>query len=356
MEARTTAEPRRAWRWLDDRLGIGALRYPVPRHANSVGYTLGGITFVSFVLLTATGIYLGQFYDPGSVEEAHTSVFYISTDAPIGSVVRSLHYWLATIFVVTLVLHLLRTFVSGAFKAPREFTWISGVLMFVLAAGALFTGTVLKGDQEGLEALEHNNEIADFFGGFGFWFSGDFTDSIDQIPRLYISHVTIVPALIVALLALHLMLIKRHGISPRPWGSASEVAAAGRAEERLPFTSHLRHIGLWGLAAVGVALVLTGLWPTGLGAQGVEGIEVTKPPWYFLWLYQPENWWGLNALWIGGALLSVALLAVPLLDRSPERDPRRRKPWMTLAAIVVLGWIVLTILGATTELASHVEM
>lgn len=356
MEARTDAEPRRAWRWLDHRLGIGALRYPVPRHANSLGYTLGGITFVSFVLLTATGIYLGQFYDPGSVEEAHTSVFYISNDAPVGSLVRSLHYWLATLFTVTLALHLLRTFMTGSFKAPRELTWVSGVLLFLLGAGALFTGTVLKADQEAVEALSHNNEIADFFGVFGFWFSSDFTDSIDQLPRLYISHVTIVPALIVALLAVHLMLVKRHGISPRPWGSAAAVAAAERDEARLPFSSHVRHIGLWGLVVAGVALVLSGLLPATLGPQGVEGIEITKPPWYFLWLYQPENWFGLDALWVGGVLLSLALLVVPLLDRSPERDPRRRRLWVAIAALVLVGWTVLTIVGATTEVASHVEM
>ena len=356
METPTTPHSRGAWRWLDQRLGIGGLRYPVPRHANSLAYTLGGITFASFALLLVTGIYLGQFYDPGSVEEAHTSVFYISSEAPIGSLVRSLHYWLATVFTVTLALHLLRTFASGSFKAPREFTWITGVLLFLLGAGALFTGTVLKADQEAVEALSHNNEIADFFGVFGFWFSADFTDAIDQLPRLYISHVTIVPALIVALLALHLMLVKRHGVSPRPWGDATTVAAAERDEQRVAFSSHLRHIGLWGFGVAGVALVLSGLAPAPLGPQGVEGIEITKPPWYFLWLYQPENWFGLDALWVGGALLSLALLLVPLLDRSPERDPRRRRLWVALAAAVLIGWAVLTIVGATTEVVSHVEM
>ena len=356
MNMTDTRGPGGAWRWLDDRLGIGALRYPISRHANSLGYTLGGITFVSFVLLLVTGVYLGQFYDPGSVEEAHTSVFYISDEAAAGSLVRSLHYWLATIFTVTLVLHLLRTFTTGSFKAPRELTWVSGVLLFVLGAGALFTGTVLKADQEAIEALAHNNEIADFFGVFGFWFSSDFTDSIDQLPRLYISHVTIVPALIVGLLAVHLMLVKRHGISPRPWGPAAAVAASERDEERLPFSSHLRHIALWGLIALGVALVLSGLLPAPLGPQGVDGIEITKPPWYFLWLYQPENWFGLDALWIGGALLSIALLAVPLVDRSQEHDPRRRPVLASLAILVLLAFTALTVIGATTEVASHVGM
>jgi quinol-cytochrome oxidoreductase complex cytochrome b subunit len=343
--------------WLDDRLGIGGLRYPVPSHANSLPYTLGGVTLVSFVLLVATGIYLGQFYDPGSVEEAHTSVFAITDDEVFaGGLVRSLHFWLATLFTATLVLHMVRTFVSGAFKAPREFVWVTGVLLFGLAAAALFTGTVLKADQEAVEALEHNNEIADFFGVFGFWFSADFSDAVDPLQRLYIAHVTIVPALIVALVAAHLLLIKRHRMAPLPWGSVAEVAERERQEHPVPFTSHLRHIGKWATVVVGVALVLAGALPAPLGPQGVEGIEITKPPWYFLWLYQPENWFGLNALWMFSAALFVGLLAMPLLDRSPERDPRRRRLWLGLGLAVIVAWVILTIVGATTEVASHVGM
>lgn len=358
MEA--AAAPRRvrrgAWGWLDDRLGLAGLRYPVPEHGNSLAYTLGGITVVSFVLLVATGIYLAQYYDPGSIEQAHASVFYISTEAFVGKLVRSLHYWLAAAFVVTLVLHMVRTFATGAFKAPRELNWVSGVLLFGLGAAALFSGTVLKGDQEAVEALAHNNEIADFFGVFGFWFSADFTDNVGSIERLYIAHVSIVPLLIVGLLAVHMLLIKRHRLSPLPWGSADEVERREREEHPVPFTSHLAHIGLWGLVLLGVTLILSGVFPTGLGPQGAEGIEITKPPWYFLWLYQPENWFGLNALWVFSAVLFVGLLLIPLFDRSRERDPRRRKLMVTLGALVLLGWIVLTIVGATTEVASHVEM
>lgn len=72
--------------------------------------------------------------------------------------------------MVTLVLHIIRTFVTGSFKAPREMTWITGVLLFLMAAGLLFSGTVLKQDQEAIEALGHNLEIADIFGFLGFWF------------------------------------------------------------------------------------------------------------------------------------------------------------------------------------------
>ena len=116
MEAAAPRRPRGLWGWLDDRLGIGGLRYPVPKHANSLAYTLGGITLVSFVLLVVTGIYLAQFYDP-TAEAAHASVAYITDTAFAGALVRSLHYWLASAFVITLILHMVRTFATGAFKA-----------------------------------------------------------------------------------------------------------------------------------------------------------------------------------------------------------------------------------------------
>src|SRR6266540_2863892 len=203
----------RVWGWLADRLGIGGLRYPVPRHANSLAFTLGGITLVSFVLLVITGIYLAQFYDP-TPARAHASITYITDTAFAGALVRSLHYWLSTAFVITLVLHMVRTFVTGSFKAPREFIWITGVALFLLAAGLLFSGTVLKQDQEAIEALAHNNEIADLFGFLGFGFSADFTGNVSVVTRLYIAHVSILPIMAGVVIAIHMLLIKRQRLAP----------------------------------------------------------------------------------------------------------------------------------------------
>jgi len=245
------AHERRAWRWLDDRLGLSGLRYPVPAHANSLAYTLGGITLASFVFLVITGIYLAQFYDP-TPERAHASVVYITDTVFAGELVRSLHYWLSSAFVLTLVLHMVRTFATASFRPPREAIWISGVLLFLLAAGLLFSGTVLKQDQEAVEALEHNKEIADLFGFVGFWFSADFTDNVSIVTRLYVAHVSILPLLVGVVLAVHMLLIKRHRISPLPWDSAT-VRARECDEHSEPFTRNLRHIGAWSLVLLGAA-------------------------------------------------------------------------------------------------------
>jgi quinol-cytochrome oxidoreductase complex cytochrome b subunit len=113
---------------------------------------------------------------------------------------------------------------------------------------------------------------------------------------------------------------------------------------------------MWTFVLLGLVLLLAGLRPAGIGPAGVEGIEITKPPWYFLWLYPWENWLGLKALYLIPAVLVTGLLAIPFLDRSKERDPRRRKLWMALGAAVLLAWLGLTIYGAATVPVSHTGM
>ena len=253
-------------------------------------------------------------------------------------------------------MHMVRTFATASFKAPREFVWITGVLMFLITAGLLFSGTVLKQDQEAVEALAHNAEIADLFGFAGFWFSADFTDSISVVTRQYIAHVSILPIFLGVVLAVHMLLIKRQRLSPLPWGTPDEIKVREQAEHDMPFTSHMAHIGKWTLVLLGAVLLLAGLAPVGLGPIGVEGIEITKPPWYFLWLYPWEDWIGLKALYIIPAIMTVALLAIPFLDRSRERDPRRRKAWMAIAVAALLVWGGLTIYGDVTEPATHTSM
>lgn len=335
---------RGVWGWIDERFGVGGLRYPVPRHANSLAFTLGGITLASFVLLVITGIYLAQYYDPTQAK-AHSSVVFITDNAFAGALIRSLHYWLSTAFVVALVLHMIRTFATASFKAPREGIWITGVVLFLLAAGLLFSGTVLKQDQEAVEALAHNGEIAEIFGFAGFWFSADFTNNV-----------SILPVFVVGVLVVHMLLIKRHRIAPLPWGTPAQVVERERSEPSATFTSHLQHIGLWSLVLLGIVLLLAGLAPAGLGPGGVDGIEITKPPWYFLWLYPWEDWMGLKALYIIPAIFVTGLLAIPFLDRSEERDPRRRLFWMALGALVILALLGLTIYGKVTVPVRHTGM
>src|SRR6266540_5674025 len=331
---------------VDERLGIRAIEYPVPAHANKLAYSLGGLTAFALLILIGTGIVLAQFYNPDPAA-ANESVRHIVQDVALGRWVRGVHFWAAEAMYVLAILHLLRIYFTGSYKRPREANWLIGVAMFALTIGALFTGTVLKWDQEGFEALGHNLEIAKLLGGVGIWFSADFSSSVSILVRLYVAHVSLIPILILGLLVLHALLVKRHKISPLPSNPEATGEPAG------PFTHHLRRIGTLGLALLGVLSVLAVLFPPGVGPTPVEGIEVTRPPWIYWWMFTLENWIGLSGILWGAGVLFALLIAVPFVDRNPRRHWRDRPIAMTAGALVIGFLIVLTILEAVTTPAEH---
>ena len=317
---RSRSRARRAMDVVDERLGIRALEYPVPEHANNLAWSLGGITAASFVVLIGTGILLAQFYSPVP-ESANQSVRDLVTDVWGMRFVRGLHFWAAQAMYVTAALHLIRVFFTGSYKRPREGNWLIGVAMFGLVIFALFTGTVLKWDQEGYEALGHNLEVAELLGGAGLWFSADFSSRVSILVRLYGAHVVVIPGLILVLFTWHALLVKRHHISPHPSLTADDGAEqAPPAEPTEPFTHHLRRIAALGLALTGVLAILAVLIPPAVGPEPVEGIEVTRPPWNFWWMFTLENWWGLPWIAYGGGALFLLLIALPFVDRNPHRS------------------------------------
>lgn len=337
---------RRSLDVIDERLGIDALRYPVPEHANNIAWSLGGLTFVSFVVLLITGVYLAQFYNP-MPEAANQSVRETMSDVWLGSLARGLHYWAAQAMLVLVILHLLRVIFHGSYKRPREGNYLVGVTMFGLVIVGLFTGTVLKWDQEGFEALAHNIESAELLGGLGFWFTAEVAENVPLLVRLNNAHVVIIPGLIIVLLILHALLVKRHGISPHP-----AIPNQGM-EESEPFTHHLRRVTAFGLILVGGLAILAVLRPPVIGPTPVEGIEVTRPPWPFWWMYTLENWFGLPAILWGMGILFALLVLLPFVDRSPRRSWRERPVVLTLTALGVVALVLLTALVTVTSPAAH---
>ena len=341
---------------IDDRLGIRALEYPVPEHANNLAWSLGGITAFSFVILIVTGILLVQFYAPVP-EDANASVRDMVNTVWGMRFVRGLHFWAAQAMYVTAALHLLRVFFTGSYKKPREGNWLIGVAMFGLVIFALFTGTVIKWDQEGFEALGHNTEIADLLGGVGLWFSPDFASRVPILVRLYGAHVVIIPGLIVVLLTLHALLVKYHHISPHPTlptDASGEQAPA--AEPTEPFTHHVRRIAALGLALTGILGILAVLRPPVVGPAPVEGLEITKPPWNFWWMFTLENWIGLSGILYGGGALFLLLVILPFVDRNPKRYWRDRPVAVGIGLFVLVTIATLTVLMAFTTAKTHLGM
>ena len=343
---RGTGIGRRALKALDERLGLDALRYEVPEHANNLGWSLGGVTGYTFVVLVATGMVLVQFYNP-TPEGANQSVRDIMTLVPLGAFVRGVHFWAAQAMYVLAGLHLVRVFTTGSYKRPREANWVIGVAMFGLVIAALFSGTVLKWDQEGFEALAHNLDIAKILGGVGIWFSPGFASNVPILVRLYGAHVVMVPGAIFMLMAVHFLLVKKLKISPHPTNPTEQGEARG------PFTHHIERVAAIGLLVLGVLGVLAIVLPPGVGSVPVEGIEVTKPLWMFYWLFGVENIIGVNGILYGAIALFGILLAIPFLDRGPKRYWRQR-PFAMAGLIVVLGiMIYLSYTTLTSGMSTH---
>lgn len=347
----------RRWRWLDERLGLSALSYPVPTHANSFWYTLGGITLFGFGFLIVTGIYLAQFYHPHPAQ-ARESVIAIRDVAPLGDFVRSLHVWLASLVTITAFLHLLRVFVTASYKRPREVNWLVGVALLAVTLGFVFTGSILRWDQEAWEALQHNREAAALLGNIGTWFTAEFAASVPILERLYLAHVSLLPVLFFLLLVVHFFLVKRHGISARP-----VVADAGKApggivppqQLRGRFNDHLRMMAGYGLITLALASVLAVIFPAEIGAVTDPTVEVTKPAWMFYWLYAFEGPFGVSGILYAGILVFGLLLLIPFLDFRPWRSPGRRRVPLAVAALVLIGMVVLSLYVWLSPTQEHIE-
>lgn len=328
-----------------ERLALHGLEYDIPPVAARLPYFLGSLTLSAIGVCAVTGIWLAQFYQPSPLG-AHGSVRYIVEQAPLGDLVRSVHWWSATAAVLAVLGHLSWVFWRGSYRAPREVTWWTGVGMLACLFLLFFTGTTLPYDQEGYEALAHNVSAAEMMGPPGAFLTGAFTPSAPLLARLYALHISVLPLVLLAFLGVHLYLIRYLGIHTHPGETPTGVA----------FGSHFRRIGAHACWLTAGLIVLGIVWPRGIGFPAVAGAEVTKPPAPFLWLVALENQWGVAAL---GAVLPavfLALAAVPLVDRRGRDSPRGRRWRLAIVALAWAGLLALTLVAALAPQQQHIGM
>lgn len=338
--------------WLVERTGWKGLTYAVPAHANTIWYLLGGISFVGILILFASGIYMAQFYN-AQPAEAQQSVVYLITGIPLGDLIRSIHFWTAQIVTITVILHFLRILVTAAYKKPRELNWFIGLGLLLVTIGAVYTGSVLKYDQEGLEALTHAKEAGGAMGALGAFFTSEFSRSVSLLTRFFTAHTSILPLAFAALIGVHIYLINQHGISPKATVDAVARKTKGEGESR--FDLHLRSMVGYGFILLSIVMLLSLIWPAPLGQPGVPGVELTKPWWMFVWLFPAEAALGIWALIIAPAILGTLLFLVPILDRSPYLSPLKRKGVLIVAGTILLIMIISGIVAALQPVVGHLE-
>jgi menaquinol-cytochrome c reductase cytochrome b subunit len=219
--------------WLDERSGIvGGIRYflfrKVPGDVNWM-QTLGSATLTAFLVQAITGVILAMYYKP-EPRTAYASIQHITNDVTLGWLVRGMHKWGASVFIILLFLHMGRVFLFGAYKYPRELNWIVGVTLLVLGMLEGFTGYLLPWDQTAYWATIvgiNLNGTAPILGPYiASFLRGGAEIGPDTLARFYSIHMLLIPGAIIALILLHLYLVVRLGVTSPPWSKE----AAGSEE------------------------------------------------------------------------------------------------------------------------------
>jgi quinol-cytochrome oxidoreductase complex cytochrome b subunit len=188
----------------------------VKRHGVKLSYTLclGGLSFFLFILLTITGIFLMFYYTP-SAETAYADIEALSTNVAFGSLVRNMHRWGAHLMVLSVFLHMSRVFYHGAYKPPREFNWVVGVILLLLTLLLSFSGYLLPWDQLALWAVTVGTNMAGFVPVVGnevkFALLAGVEVSGATLLRFYVLHVLAFPFILVIFLAVHFWRVRKDG-------------------------------------------------------------------------------------------------------------------------------------------------
>ncbi|MBI3649616.1 MAG: cytochrome b N-terminal domain-containing protein [Acidobacteria bacterium] len=343
--------------WVNDRAGLEPLRAlahkkTVPLHRHSVWYYFGGMTLFLFAIQVGTGILLLLYYRP-SAENAFESVQFIMTEVRFGWLVRSIHSWSANLMIATMFVHMFSAYLMKAYRPPRELTWVSGTLLLFIVLGFGFSGYLLPWNKLAFFATKVGTDIAGVVPGIGtfllrFLRGGDEVTGA-TLTRFYGFHVAVLPALVTAILFVHLYFVQQRGMSVPP-------SLAGKPLQTMKFVPNffLRDLMGW-LLALGALAALAALFPWELGekadafASAPAGI---KPEWFFVFMFQTLKYLPAKIGAVDGEVLGILAfgggglfwLLVPFLDRQSAQGKSSR--WFTLIGILILLYIVgMTIVG-----------
>ncbi len=210
----------RAYEWVDERYKISGVlseiaNKPVHSFARWWWYCLGGITALLFVIQATTGIMLAFYYKP-TVAEAYASILFIENEVYFGAAIRAIHHWSANGMIVMCVAHMIRVFIMGAYKKPRELNWISGVMLLILTLAFGLTGYLLPWDQRAFWASTVFTEIAGSVPAIGnlvlIFLRDGWGVTEATLGRFYGLHIFIVPIITIVFMLAHFMMVRRLGV------------------------------------------------------------------------------------------------------------------------------------------------
>ena len=343
--------------WIDDRVHLSKLfastaGHHVPASSGSWFYVFGSGTLLCFVLQIVTGTCLAFVYVP-SANEAYTSLEYLTYQQSLGWFLRAVHNWGSNFMVAIMALHMAQVFLFGAFKYPREMTWISGTVLLFCTLGMAFTGQVLRFDQDAYWGLGIGASImgrTPFIGSnlVHLLLAGPIIAG-ETLSRFFTLHVFIIPGLIIALISLHLRLVLTKGINeyPTPGKLVNKETYADEYEsllkkEGVPFypkaiSKDLIFSALVILGILGCAAYFGPKGPTGV-PDPTQIDTVPRPDFFFLWVFSAlallPDYMETFLLLTAPVVIIGVLFALPFISGTGEKSAHRR-PGAVLTVIVI---------------------
>ncbi len=310
-----------------------AFRKPLPAYAQWP-QVLGLLTFVFFLFQMTTGVLLAFYYQPAPAT-AYDSVLTIVQEATLGWYIHQMHYWGSNILIGLLMLRMVRLFLHGVYRAPRELIWVLGGLLVFLSVYAGLSGSLLPWDQQAywssIRSLEVLAELP-FFGWLANFLVGGLEVQGLTLTRFYILHVICLPLAMFVVFYLHFAAVRRVGLS----------RSTAAAQPRPLYPDHLADLATMLFLIFGVILTLAVLAPAAVQVEAdpFSSPPGIHPPWYLLPAYGLIETLPAG---LGGGLISAGLLcflALPFLDRNPGQSPGRRPLGLLLltALLVALAW------------------
>ncbi len=364
--------------WLEDRLHIAKLfestgGHKVPPSTNSWFYVFGSGTLLCFVLQIVTGTLLAFVYVP-SGSEAWSSLQYLNNEQFLGWFLRAMHNWGSIFMVAIMSAHLIQTFLFGAYKYPRELTWVSGCVLFLCTLGMAFTGQILRFDQDAYWGLGIGASImgrVPFIGAqlVHLMLAGSIIAG-ETLSRFFSLHVFVVPGLIIALLSLHLRLVLMKGINeyPKPGSVVRKESYEVEYEELIRKTGVPFVPNVIGKDLIFSALVMMGIVTCALvfGPMGPSGPPnptlihtAPKPDFYFLPVFAalsllPPYMESFLVLVLPVILIAVLIL-LPFYSGTGEKSYRRRPFAVVIVILALLTVGLLAYSGTFTPWSPHME-
>jgi ubiquinol-cytochrome c reductase cytochrome b subunit len=339
-------------KWLETRTGGAGevandlLRKPILGGASYI-FSLGALNLFLFINQVVTGMFLMMYYVPAP-DHAYSAVQFIQHEATFGYVVRGLHFWGASVMIVSLMLHASRVFIYGAYKKPRELMWVSGTILLFLVFGFAFTGYLLPWDQKAYWATVVGTNVAGtapVAGGVVVRILRGGADiSALTLTRFFTIHTQILPWTLALVAGLHLTLLQFLGHGG-PW----DLTKVKKADPFYPDQVFKDMVLVFFVFAL--MLALANAFPAKLEALAdpTDHSYNPRPEWYFYFLFQllhyTEGKYEMVGTFVIPNLFVAVMLLLPFIDRSPERDPKKRPKAIAAWGIVIASFIALTMLA-----------